>query len=243
MLTDGYMAKVVTMDVVIENRYGILSQIIVALSKHGFRVLKHHVESEGNSAGSVLSLWIEGKKPVDDAVRAEIRSVKGCIQVDSDAGQKSKSSAPPTTGASSDEDIATSLLKAYPDVKGVLARVLPSTPETQRDDRLHEFGKAVGKVVYQKRYALGLPVKMPAALKRIVQPEVKAFGKVGVSGKTVGLKDNTLCHSSESESMCSFVHGLVEGLVVNNPNSANAEVARVSCKSHGDANCSFEIID
>ena len=237
------MAKVVTLDVVIENRHGILSQVIVALSKHGFRVLKQHLEQSADDR-SVLSLWLDGKKPVDDAVRDEIRSVKGCIQVDAQSGAKAVGATQTRASAStSDEDIANSLLKAYPNVQGVLTEIVRSTPEPQRDDRLHEFGKAVGRVVYQKRYALGLPVKMPAALKRIVQPEIKAYGKVGVKGNTIEVKESALCHADEERSMCAFVHGLVDGLVGSNPNSKDAEVARVTCLSHGDAACSFEVID
>ena len=127
----------------------------------------------------------------------------------------------------------------FPDIADMVVAYGESLGADARESGLVEAGKKIGAFHYEKEWSFGSPLKMPTALRRTLVPALEAVTKVESTDTEVRFPDSPLCGGKVA--CCGFLGGFIQGFLDAGPLSANTQVDKVSCKTKGDAACSFKI--
>lgn len=240
----------VTAYLLVDRSPGTLLRAVSALLRAGLQVESNRIDDRQEGEFGRVAVSISGESNLDK-VRTILGSISGVVKVEDVR----------TEGGSAAPAVASVFSKANPgDVEAAerayqaIARKLESaavilTPlqrqiaEESWESVSRNIGVRVGVREYKVNYSLGLPMQLDAAIKRIVVPALKPFGKAraGEAGRVI-LADSTLASGlTSTKPVCHFVSGFIEGLLRESPPTKGAMVSEVRCHASARTFCEFQV--
>jgi len=205
---------------------GALARITALLVRKGYPVRGQQVDT--GSGGKLVKITIDVTQLDRAKLAAEIKSLGAEFSL---FGVDGAASGPVPTV----KDIAAK----FPDIAQMVVAYGESLGADVRESGLVEAGKKIGAFQYEKEWSFGSPLKMPTALRRTLVPALEAITKVEATDADVRFPDNPLCAGKIA--CCGFLGGFMQGFLDAGPLTPNTQVDKVSCKTRGDAACSFKI--
>jgi predicted hydrocarbon binding protein len=146
-------------------------------------------------------------------------------------------SAPPVDVEAAMAEIVAAFPAVAERVRG-LARALPAA---SRSETLSSLGERLGRREYQRSYALGSPLKLEHALRRMVLPAVRQLARADLAGSALRVTECPFCAASRAEPPgCDFLVGFVRGLLHAAPATAGTMVREARCRAAGGPCCELE---
>lgn len=137
------------------------------------------------------------------------------------------------------EQILPGLTQDFPNIYPWLAMLENKAAGPAREPSLFLTGRRAGAWVYKRDYALGSPLRLGDAIKRVAVPALQQIADIEQRGVHVHVHNCPLC-ALDGRSGCRFYGGYLEGLLAA---AAGKKVCvrHLSCRSAGAAHCSLEI--
>jgi len=241
------------LSLVVTHKTGILAKVSLWLGKHDYRVMTNYVDRNGQTGTSTLTLHLQGEFPIPAEVLEGLGTIPECISVNMDeietdsAGQvhefAQEIECDETEPRYIDIDsITDNMWRRYPKINKRLTALSSNLPEDRRSEVLQQLGKNIASLVYQKDFALESQVDLNGAIRRILTPALKPFGRVQLEGNQIVFIDNLLCeHQDNNSTGCEFLQSFLAGLL-DSGNYQNT-IVRNTCVNRGDPNCRFTIAE
>jgi predicted hydrocarbon binding protein len=231
----------IKLSLVAKKRVGVLAQIASEIFRQDFQLIDQNIATLKDPEFYDLTLVLEGPELAAARLMASLRALETVVRLDD------RSSAERTPEAAPVEDLAPRLqaafvqvVAAFPDVAGPVQKFAASLASASRRRALYSLGERVGRREYQKRFALGSPLKLDLALRRIAVPAVRPFAKAEAVESTLRVRSCPFCINLHSaEPCCDFLAGFLHGLLEANPGTPAVRVQELRCKACGHAECAF----
>ncbi len=232
-----------TISILVSRRPGLLAQIVAALVRDGCKLLRQAVSPAEDPALQRFTLTVDGPEAtVQNLSRLLLRfgDVEGPAPVPHVAAMAPMA---PTAamGAPRPADVEAAvgeIVATFPDVAERVRALARSLPAGSRSETLSSLGERLGRREYQRSYALGSPLKLEQALRRMVLPAVRQLAKVDLEGSTLRLSDCPFCAASRDDAPgCEFLVGFARGLLRAAPATAGAVVREARCRAAGGPFC------
>jgi len=234
--------------VVVEEHSGILLNIYRCLSKAGYRIISNQFGKKGDDNKTYVMLDIEeGAIPLPPELEGELLNIKGCQDILYQEPEKAQ-------GGNAGSDDKTDIEKIKSHVKAVAENIVNNfsnvgplvqdfvskCPESNRISLTYALGHQVGQLVYQQEYALGKPLKLELALKRMLTDAISSFGKISCNQRMMSIDNNIFCNNADPANHCEFTKGFMTGFLHESPKTKETKVENISCRCQGQLSCSFE---
>jgi predicted hydrocarbon binding protein len=138
------------------------------------------------------------------------------------------------------EQILPKLAEDFPHIYPWLVTLESHVEGPAREPSLFLAGRRTGAWVYKRDYALGSPLNLGDAIKRVAVPALRQIADIEQRGVHIHVLDCPLC-APDGRSGCRFYGGYLEGLLGAAMAGKKARVRHLSCRSTGAAHCSLEI--
>jgi predicted hydrocarbon binding protein len=138
------------------------------------------------------------------------------------------------------EQILPKLAEDFPHIYPWLVTLESHVEGPAREPSLFLAGRRTGAWVYKRDYALGSPLNLGDAIKRVAVPALRQIADIEQHGVHIHVLDCPLC-APDGRSGCRFYGGYLEGLLGAAMAGKKARVRHLSCRSTGAAHCSLEI--
>ncbi|WP_367103704.1 hypothetical protein [uncultured Psychrobacter sp.] len=225
-----------------------LVNVISPLIKAGYQLVSQRQEPSENG-GNIIHVVgkSKGSKTQADLID-DLSAIEGCtlfsLEIE-DEGADTKADngvVAPAKKALDEKSTLAAIGAQYPDIIDIVKRYEDSLASDERATALHKLGHKVGSGIYQRDYALGSPLKRPAAISRELVPALKVFSKVKADEYSVTLIKCPFCRSSNhNHSGCHFVTGYIDGFLTSNPAVGKVNIEETSCGSGSTNICKFAI--
>jgi len=167
-------------------------------------------------------------------------NIEGCLDICYDEPQWSENeeSAPtstviPETKIKEIKSAANFILNDIDNIENLVASFRRKCGDNNVSQSLYKLGFEVGSAVYETDYALGKPLKLELAIKRMLSDATKKFGKSSCGKQTFTIEDNIFCNIRNPDGDCDFTKGYITGFLHSSPTTNDVKVLRNSCRSHG----------
>ena len=231
---------------------GALAGVAEALNDRGFYIDEHkliprdeetaeiRVFASGEGDPEVLGEAVQKVPAVIELM--EIREVSEAVE---SAQPESDTEAPP-------DPWVERVLREWPDVLPVLKDFSAPLAASDCEHKLTCLGVDVGAVLYGRRSAPNPPTGVEAGLKQIVGPALTEVAKTKAQGTTLRVIETDLASSEqvdllflpvEEKPYCSFITGLVTGLLNAIPGMPRVRVEETRCLARGDHVCDFQVTE
>lgn len=139
------------------------------------------------------------------------------------------------------EQLAYSILGAYPDIVNPVLEFERSLPDDQRGPLLRTLGQRVGVTLFQRRYSsMRISPSIPKAMELVAVTAASPFAIATAQGTRMDVLLCPFCRNVSSRSQhCHFFAGFVEGLLNSVPGLGEVAVTETLCRAQGDNTCSF----
>jgi hypothetical protein len=224
-----------TISIVVSRRPGLLAQIVSALVGEGCKLVRQAVSVDGDPARQRFTITVEGP----EAALAALPRVLGAFG----SVERQETASRPTVEAKPQEveRAVEEITAAFPDGAEVARRVRAlgaALPAAVRGTTLAALGERLGRREYARNYALGSPLRLEAALRRMVLPAVRQLAKAEVDGLLLRLPACPFCEpSSAGDAGCDFLVGFARGLLHAAPATAGTTVREARCRAQGAPSC------
>lgn len=223
-----------TISILVSRRPGLLAQVVAALVGDGCKLLRQAVSQAEDPALQRFTLTVEGPEAtVQNLSRLLLRfgDVEGVAHV--------AAAVVPAAPRPVDVEAAVGeIVAAFPDVVERVRALARSLPAESRSETLASLGERLGRREYQRGYALGSPLKLEQALRRMVLPAVRQLARADLEGSALRLSDCPFCALSRGDAPgCEFLVGFARGLLHAAPATAGAVVSEARCRSTGGPFC------
>jgi predicted hydrocarbon binding protein len=225
-MTTGF--DMVTITIGGADKSGALARISAFLVRKGYPVKGQQVAESGSGA-KVVKIAIDAAHVDRAKLAAELKGLSPEYNL---VGVEGSQSGP----APSLKDIAAK----FPDIAPLMQSYAESLGGDVREHELFEAGKKLGAFQYEKEWSFGSPLKMPTALRRTLVPALEGVTKVEATDTEVAFPDGAFCATGKVAS-CGFLGGFMQGFLDAGPLTPNTRVHKISCRSKGDARCTFKI--
>jgi predicted hydrocarbon binding protein len=214
-----------TFSILVSRRPGLLAQIVSTLVREGCKLERQAVSPADDPLLQRFTVTVEGPEAaVHDLQRLLFRF--GDVE-------KQTAGAAVDVEASVQEIVAT-----FPDVAERVRALARSLPAASRTEILSSLGERLGRREFQRNYALGSPLKLEQALRRMVLPAVRQLAKVELEGSALRLPACPFCATPRAEVPgCEFLVGFVRGLLHAAPATAGTVVSEARCRATGAHFC------
>lgn len=246
------------LSLIVAQKTGILAKVSLWLGKHDYRVMTNYIDQNGQTGTSTLTLHLQGEFPIPAEVLKELGTIPECISVnmddaesdvaESDVFGQPREFAQELENADSEpryidiDSITDNMWRRYPKINKRLTALSSNLPDDRRSEVLQQLGGNIASLVYQKDFALESQVDLNVALKKILAPALKPFGRIQLDGNQIIFIDNLLCeHKDNNTISCEFLQSFMVGLL-NSGNYQNT-VVRNTCVNRGDPDCRFTIAE
>jgi predicted hydrocarbon binding protein len=228
-----------TISILVSKRQGLLAQIVAALVGEGCKLLRQAVSQADDPTLQRFTLTVEGPEAtVQNLPRLLLRFGDVESQAHGAAATAAASAPPVDVEAAMGEIVA-----AFPDVAERVRGLARSLPAASRSETLSSLGERLGRREYQRSYALGSPLKLEHALRRMVLPAVRQLARVELEGSVLRVSECPFCAASRAEPPgCDFLVGFVRGLLHAAPATAGAMVREARCRAAGGPYCELEFL-
>lgn len=217
-----------------------LVNVISPLIKAGYQLVSQKQEPSENG-GNIIYVVAksQGAKSQADLVD-DLSSIESCTLFNLEI--LDDDTVVPNKKALDEKSTLAAIGAQYPDIINVVAQYSAGLTSDKRANALHELGRKVGGGIYQRDYALGSPLKKPAAISRELVPALKVFSKVQADENVITLTRCPFCESSNTSHLgCHFVVGFIEGFLKANPAVGKASAEETSCGAGSTNICEFTI--
>lgn len=219
-----------------------LVNVISPLIKAGYQLISQKQEPSENG-GNVIYVVAksQGSKTQADLVD-DLSSIEGCTLFNLEILEDDNQTPEPNRKVVDEKSTLATIGAQYPNIVEAVAQYEAGLTNDKRASALHELGRKVGGGIYQRDYALGSPLKRPAAISRELVPALKAFSKVQADENVITLIGCPFCGSSSAgHSGCHFIVGYIEGFLRSNPAVGKASAEETSCGAGINNICEFTI--
>lgn len=227
------------------NQSGFFAKIMMAVRRHGCQPTEQRRDVRGDS--QIVTLIISGAESLVEALAEDIKAIGSGINTAvtahgnvihagrQDAGSGTKASAPRSAFLSK-------LVKDNPNLADLVKQAETEPDENEAENILASIGDRMGRRVYAKNYSLGSPLKLQAALPRMVVPAMKPYVSASVENEAIVIPSCSFCnHDPAQRKMCGFLQGFISGLLHSASTTAAARVELTGCVLKGHASCRFEV--
>jgi predicted hydrocarbon binding protein len=223
----------------VNERMGILSAVALRLSPKGYQ-LQSQEFARTESGLERIRLFLKCPDKSAEQVEQEMRSLGPDITVENVELRSTQAAV--AVGNKTEKEVLQEISRAFPDVSAIVLKYAVSLSAGTRSESLFGLGNKIGRAIYKRDFALGSPLKVPAAWRRMVAPAVGNFGETEVDDESISLL-NSPFRSSNSASVdcCEFVTGFIQGLLDVGPYTKETTVREAECKSKGAPQCTFVI--
>ncbi len=231
---------------------GALAGVAEALNDRGFYVDEHKLipRDEETAEIRVFASGEGDPERLGEAVRKvpavmELMEVREVFDEVESAQPEADTEAPP-------DPWVERVLREWPDVLPVLKDFSAPLAASDCEHRLTCLGVDVGAVLYGRRATSDPPTSVEAGLKQIVGPALTEVAKTKTQGTTLRVIETDLASSDqvdllflpvEEKPYCSFITGLVTGLLNAIPGMPRVRVEETRCLARGDHVCDFQVTE
>jgi predicted hydrocarbon binding protein len=222
----------------VSRRRGLLTQVVSALVREGCKLRGQEVSEVGDPSLQRFTITVEGPPAALHNLPRVLRPFGEVDQQPPDA----PAAPPPVDLEAAMQDI----VAAFPDVAERVRALARSLPAPARAGILTMLGERLGRREYQRSYALGSPLKIDQALRRMVLPAVRQlvlFAAAELDGSVLRLSACPFCTAPRDESPgCEFLAGFARGLLQASRAPAGAAVREARCRAAGAPCCELVFI-
>jgi predicted hydrocarbon binding protein len=231
------MIAIVT--ILVNKRTGILSAVALGLSTKGYQLQSQEI-AEARPGLERIRLFLKCPDKSAEQVEKEVSSLGPDITVEN--VELKNTPAPLTVGKKTEKEVLQEIARAFPDVAAIVLTYGKSLGAETRSESLLALGNKIGRATYKRDFALGSPLKVPAAWRRMIAPAVGNFGEIKADDESITLLNSPFIPSNPaSANCCEFVTGFIQGLLDAGPYTKGTNVCEVKCKSKGAPECTFVI--
>lgn len=222
----------VTISIVVSRRPGLLAQVVAVLMREDCKLLRQAVSKADDPARQRFTITVEGPEAAIHDLPRLLRAF-GSVEP---PGLGAPPAAAPQPAAV--EAAVQDIVAAFPDVAERVQALARSLPEGARAATLAALGERLGRREYQRGYALGSPLKLEQALRRMVLPAIRQLAKADLDGSALRLPGCPFCAARPAEGRgCDFLVGFARGLLHAAPVTADTAVREARCRAAGDPFC------
>lgn len=136
-----------------------------------------------------------------------------------------------------------SLARSYPRIFPQLLDLRDQIPEEQWGASLKFIGIRVGAWVYKRDYALGGQLDLKSAMRHIALPAMKTLLPTEARDYAIHVKNNPFCMPGTRCRNGEFFCGFLQGLLQDAGGGSRVVVREIECRSEGQRECVFEVMD
>ncbi len=228
----------VIVTILVKESAGVLSAVVLKLSPMGYR-LESHKKLAADPGFQRMRLHLRCPSAELAQVERDLRGVQDGIRIEDIELEKTQSAV--DDSARTEKEVLGDIVQAFPEVSPIVRRYGSMLSDAARSKSLFDLGSKTGRATYKRDFALGSPLKMPAAWRRVIVPAVRNFGETKASDDSVTLLNCPFCSSGPEVNCCEFVTGFVQGLLDAGPYTQDRRVRETACKSKGEQGCTFAI--
>jgi predicted hydrocarbon binding protein len=235
--------------IIIEEHSGILLNIYRCLSKAKYEVISNKFGKIANNGKSYIKLEIDkGKLPLSPKLEGEILNIKGCTDILYDEPLNVDAPSQTTSNNTSNSEklqkeiriTCKAIVDDFSNIETIVHSFSQRFQSINGTNHIYSLGFAAGSTIYELEYALGKPLKLEAALKRMLSDAIKTFGRVRCSQHIISIEQNIFCNIANPNSHCDFTKGFMTGFLHSSPKTKDVRVENISCRCQGRNSCSFE---
>jgi hypothetical protein len=232
-----------TASLLVDRKPGTLLRAVSALIREGLYVEANRISENlgGELARVVLSIAGEFDP---NKLRLVLIGVSGVVEVESIQLGETRPVSGRTDDADAVERIYQEIVKKPNNAGGLLLALERQIPAEHWAQISRKLGARLGQREFKRNYSLGLPLPFDSALKRMVVPALKPFGKAKVVAEgLVQLNECSICSGlSSTVPICHFISGFIEGLLTDSAPTKGAVVTEAQCRSAGSSvGCEFSV--
>jgi predicted hydrocarbon binding protein len=221
-----------TISIVVSRRPGLLAQVVSTLVREDCKLVRQTVSNVGDPALQRFTITVEGP---ETAVADLPRLLRPFGSVEQPAPGAAAGAEP---RAADLEAAMRDIVAAFPEVAERVRALARSLPAASRAETLSSLGERLGRREYQRGYALGSPLKLESALRRMVLPAVRQLARAELEGSAIRLPGCPFCAPPRTEATgCDFLIGFACGLLHSAPATADTLVRESRCRAAGDPFC------
>lgn len=227
--------------IIIEERSGILLKIYRCLSEAGYTIISNQFGKRKSDSKSFVKLsFDQGTLPLASSVEGSLLNIEGCLDIFYEEPSLNSQQSTLPTNISKDKIIAISkeIITNFNNIEKIVKNFSYHAQNSTAD--IYHLGTEVGKMIYLREYALGKPLKLEQAIKRMLSEAIKTFGKISFSKNIISIENNVFCNVINPAKQCDFTRGFVTGFIQVSPLTKNVRVNNITCCSQGKNSCSFE---
>jgi predicted hydrocarbon binding protein len=228
----------VTISIVVGRRPGLLAQVVSVLMREDCKLLRQAVSKADDPALQRFTITVEGPEAAIHDLPRLLRAF-GTGETPGTPGT-SASGAPPAAAPppAAVEAAVQDIVAAFPDVAERVQALARSLPAAVRTATLSSLGERLGRREYRRGYALGSPLKLEQALRRMVLPAVRQLAKADLEASALRLPGCPFCAAPPADGRgCDFLVGFARGLLHAAPATADTAVREARCRAAGDPFC------
>jgi predicted hydrocarbon binding protein len=220
-----------TFSILVNRRPGLLAQIVSALVREGCKLARQAVVPADDPLLQRFTVTVDGPEAVvQNLPRLLFRF--GDVEKPAAGGATSEPQRVDVESASRE------IVAAFPAVAEPVRAFARSLSAASRTETLSSLGERLGRREFQRNYALGSPLKLEQALRRMVLPAVRQMAKVDLEGSALRLPACPFCAVQRDEVPgCDFLVGFVRGLLHAAPATAGTVVSEARCRATGAPYC------
>lgn len=230
---------IAVVSILVKNRTGILSKVVLGLSTKGYQLQRQEF-TEADFGLKRMKLFLKCPDKSAKEVEQEVRNLGFEIRVENVKIESKPASV--SVSKLTENDILQEIARTFPDISEIVLEFGRSLSAESRAESLFVLGNKIGRATYKRDFALGSPLKLPAAWRRMIDPALGNFGETRVDDESITLLNSPFSpNDSSSISCCEFITGFIQGLLDTGPYTKDTEVSEVECKSNGAQGCTFAI--
>jgi predicted hydrocarbon binding protein len=225
-----------TFSMLVSRRPGLLAQIVSALVREGCKLERQAVAHAADPSLQRFTVTVDGPE-------ATVRNLPRLLLRFGDVETQADSAAVAAPQPVDVEATVQEIIGAFPDVAERVCAFGRSLPAVSRTETLSLLGERLGRREFQRSYALGSPLKLEQALRRMVLPAVRQIARVDLEGSALRLPSCPFCAAPHAEvPCCDFLVGFVRGLLHSAPATAGTSVREARCRVAGAPFCELVIL-
>lgn len=232
--------------VIAPNQSGFFAKIMMAVRRRGCHIDTQRRDVQGDA--QIVTLIISGAEAlalaediesIGSTVKASVTAHSGFVHVGRHALRAGLSASAPAAPRTA---FLSKLVKEHPNLEDMVRQAESEPDQEAAGNILAAIGDRVGRREYARHYALGSPLKLQAALPRMVVPAMKQFVNAIAEDETVVIPACSFCNRSPVQGKtCGFLQGFIGGLLRSSPATDSVAVAQSGCVLRGHASCRFEV--
>ncbi len=233
---------------VINDHSGILLNVYRCLNKHHYTIDKNEYGKCAGNGKAYLKLYLsDGELPLPPSIESELLNIEGCTDILYQQPEDGTEKGSTDLKQAEQEDLkqeveatVNQILDNYDSLESIVFSFAQKHHNEHGSNDNYRLGYELGKAIYLEEFAFGKPLKLELALKRMLSEALKPFGKISCTNQVISIENNKLCNPANEHSHCDFCKGFMTGFLHQSSSTKNTRVENLSCRSHGQASCSFE---